>query len=243
MAPQEIRLATSDRFAIVGKTRAGKTVATVILASILLPWEWPPPKVKTPWQIWWIDTKHDPKDRARLRRWGYADPSKVPEKWPRLVFTIRPLEGDELSVARQVQAIAFRAMERTHVILVIDEYVSCVMSRVSMGAGLKDVAQRGGGKRIGLIGETQEPTGVPRQLLSQATHEFLFNQTFRRDVEWCQEECPIYGDGPPDKRGFYYRWLDGDKDQSVWMYFRDITEFRAKVAPRDIAVLDSRKVG
>ncbi len=226
-----ISLTTSDRFALVGKTRSGKTVATIVLVTLLLPWVYPP-REKLPFEIWWIDTKGDKKDYRRLLKWGFREASRAPKGWPRKLFRVRPTDlNDELSVAKQVQAIAWAASRRGNVILVIDEYVSCVLSSRSMGAGLKNVSQRGGGLHVGLIGGTQEPVGVPRQLLSQATHEFLFNVTFNRDIEWCQDECPIYGDGPPDKHGFFYRWLDGDKYISTWMYFPDILAFKARFVP------------
>lgn len=218
-----------DRYAFVAKTRAGKTFATIILLSLLLPWEWPP-RGRVPWQVWWIDTKGDRKDAAMLAKWGYQPPSKVDAKiYPRLIFKVRSTDpSDELSVAKQVQAIAWRASRRGHVLLIIDEYVSCVLSQRSMGAGLKNVAQRGGGLRVGLIGGTQEPVGIPRQLISQATHAFLSHVTYMRDVEWCQGLCPIYPDnGPPDQHGFYYRWLDGPPGSyaSEWHYYRDIFAF------------------
>lgn len=229
MAQLPVQLSLSDRYALVGKTRSGKTVSTLILVSLLLPFTWPPKsRPKLPWQVWWVDTKGDPRDYKRLLQWGFRSASKAPQKWPRVVFRVKPIDlTDELSVPRQVQAIAWAASRRGNVLLVIDEYVSCVLSSRSMGAGLKNVSQRGGGLRVGLVGGTQEPVGVPRQLLSQATHEFLFNVTFRRDIDWCNDECEVYGNGPPDKHGFYYRWLDGDKSVSRWLYFPDITEFRS----------------
>lgn len=225
-----ISLSLSDRIALVGKTRSGKSVATLIIVSILLPFVDPAQnRDKVPWQVWWVDTKNDTKDLRRLRQWGFRSPTRAPKNWPRLLFKIRPIDlTDELSVARQVQALAWKAARRGKVIFVVDEYVSCVMSTQTMGAGLKNLAQRGGGLGVGLIGETQEPKFVPRQLLSQATHELLFRVTFNRDMEWCQEECEFYGTGPPDKHGFWYRWLDGVGSSSQWIYFRDIMEFKSR---------------
>ena len=234
--PLPVSRSLSDRYALVGKTRSGKTVSTLILVTMLLPFVYPS-KDRVPWQIWWIDTKGDKRDYRRLSKWGFRNASSARADWPRLIFRVRPAanDDDELSVARQVQALAWRASRRGKVIFVVDEYVSCVISSRTMGAGLKNIAQRGGGLGVGLFGCTQEPTGVPRQLLSQATHEFLFNQTFRRDIKWCQEECEIYGDGPPDKHGFFYRWLDGDKQASKWVYFPDITAFRARFRVEEVA--------
>lgn len=225
-----ISLSSFDRYCIVGKTRSGKTFATVLLVALLLPWRYPPPEAqrRRPWQVWWVDTKGDPKDLRRLKEWGFRDAATAPRDWPRLIFRVRPVdEADELSVAKQVQRLCFRATRRGRVLVVLDEYVSCVMNDRSSGPGIKEVAQRGGGLKVGLIGGTQEPKGVPRPLKTMATHTFLFNVTYNYDIEWCNEMCPQYGDGPPDKHGFWYRWLDGPKDVSRWMYFSDITEFVA----------------
>lgn len=225
MAASPILLTSSDRFCLIGKTRSGKTFATVLLATLLLPWQWPP-RGKKPWQIWWIDTKGSTGDLKRLREWGFVPVARAPENWPRVLFKVRSLDqNDELSVAKQVQQLCWRATARGNVLIIIDEYVSCVMSQRSTGPGLKDVYQRGGGLHVGSIGGTQEPVGIPRQLASQATHTLLFNVTFTRDVEWCNDLCPMYGDGPPDRHGFFYRWLDGPKELSYWRYYSDINEF------------------
>lgn len=200
-----------------------------MLLAALLPWEWPT-RERLPWQIWWVETKCVAEDIRRLRKWGFRRPAEVDDKrYPRLMFVVKPIDtSDELSVAHQVQAIAWKAARRTKVVVVVDEYVSCIMSERSMGAGLKNLAQRGGGLRVGFVGGTQEPKGIPRQLVSQATHAFLGHVTYIHDVAWCQELCPIYpDDGPPDKHGFYYRWLDGPPGSkaSQWKYYSDIFEF------------------
>lgn len=229
-----VQFTSSDRFALIGKTRSGKTFATTLLATRLLPWEWPRRMKKKPWQIWWLDTKGDPRDIKRLKEWGFLSATEAPEGWPRIMFHVRPLDhNDELSVAKQVQQICWRASRRTNVILVVDEYVSCVMSARSTGAGLKNVYQRGGGLHVGTIGGTQEPVGIPRQLASQATHLLLFNVTYTYDQEWCNQLCPLYGDGPPDQHGFWYRWLDGPKSSSKWTYYSDIAELVASAKPKE----------
>lgn len=231
-----ISMSTADRYALVGKTRSGKTFLTVALVClVLLPWQYPPKnaqgkKPRKPWQVWWIDTKGDPRDLRMLHKWGFRDAVKAPADWPRRLFKIRAIDRtDELSVAMQVQALAWKAADRGNVILVIDEYVSCVISSRTVGAGLKHVFQRGGGLRCGLVGGTQEPLGIPRQLVSQATHEFLLRVTFNHDVDWCNELCPQYGDGPPDPHGFWYRWLDGPQGASNWEYFPDVSVLISRV--------------
>lgn len=232
-----IKLSTSDRYAFIGKTRSGKTFATTALCALLLPWQYPAvdangKKRKKPWQIWWVETKGAGKDIGRLYKWGFRPASAAPDDWPRLLFKVRAVNReDELSVSKQVQALCWRASDRGNVILVIDEYVSVCHSSRSTGAGLKNVFQRGGGLHCGLIGGTQEPVGIPRQLVSQATHAFLLNVTYQHDVDWCNELCPSYGEGPPDPYGFWYRWLDGPKNLSKWTYFHGIGEFIGRTRP------------
>jgi len=220
-----VKFTPKDRYAFVGKTRSGKTFATTLLAATLLPWQGVQTTKRKPWQIWWVDTKGGVEDLKRLAEWGFVSAAKAPKNWPRVLYKVRPISTtDELDVARQVQKICWLATKRGNVLVVIDEYISCVMSSRSTGAGLKNLYQRGGGLNVGTIGGTQEPVGVPRQLVSQATHAFLFNVTYTYDMEWCNELCPQYGDGPPDKHGFWYRWLDGPKRESKWTYYSDITE-------------------
>jgi hypothetical protein len=228
-----VKFSSSDRFALIGKTGCGKTFATTLLATLLLPWQYPS-KSKKPWQIWFVDTKGDPVDLRRLREWGFLPVTKAPADWPRVIYSVRPIDlNDELSVAKQVQQICWRASRRGNVLIIIDEYVSCVMSARSTGAGLKNVYQRGRGLRVGTIGGTQEPVGIPRQLASQATHLFLFNVTYLHDQTWCNELCPSFGEGPPDKHGFWYRWLDGPKSESKWTYYSDITELVASTGTKE----------
>lgn len=225
---EPIVLSSSDRFALVGKTGSGKTFASTLLATMLLPWPgYPRPRgqSKNPWQIWFVDTKGDAKDARRLGEWGFRTVTRVPDDWPRVIYKIRPLDkSDELSVAKQVQQLCWTATQRGNVLVVIDEYTSCVLSSRSVGAGLKNIYARGRGLHVGSIGCTQEPVSIPRQLASQATHLFLFNVTYTYDIDWCNTLCPRYGDGPPDVHGFWYRWLDGPKNVSTWKYYGDITE-------------------
>lgn len=224
-----------DRYAMVGKTRSGKTFATTLLVTRLLPWQSVDRTSKRPWQIWWVDTKGGVEDTRRLGEWGFLNAAKAPDNYPRLLFKIRPLDhADEFSVAKQVQQLTWRAVQRGKVVVVIDEYISCVMNTRSAGAGLKNLYQRGGGLYVGTVGGTQEPVDVPRQLISQATHVFLFNVTYLHDIEWCNKLCPQFGDGPPDKHGFWYRWIDGPKRQSEWRYYSDVTELVQETSQKEL---------
>lgn len=133
-------------------------------------------------------------------------------------------KGEDLSTVDQVQMILEAAYDRGHVVLVIDEYVQAIVSARSAGKALLDVFQRGGGKNVGLIGLTQEPVYVPRQLISQATHIILLTLTYEADIKYVRNLNPNYV--PPIKRGdsygFYWSWVDGSADwdyyenQSVW---------------------------
>lgn len=232
-------LKPNDRFALVGKTRSGKTRQAMLLAGTfarILP---------APWEVWWIDTKGDPDDIKELRKWGFRNAVSAADRAPEsgglknaLYFHIEAVGHSELSVPDQAQAVFRKAYQRTHVIVVVDEYVQVVYSKVSAGKDLLDIFQRGGGRKIGLIGLTQEPVYVPRQLLSQATHICLFTVSYENDIKYVRNFCPQYV--PPlklgDPHGFYWSHVDGHGD---WDYYENQGEWWAHVnasKPRGLEV-------
>ncbi len=217
-------LKPNDRYAFVGKTRSGKTALAMVLAGTFAR------TLSQPWEVWWLDTKNDPKDLAALRKWGFRNAASDRDRQPDMggltnakYFRITEQEDGPTTVD-QVQAICAQAYARKYVVIVIDEYVQAVPSVKNAGKALLDVFQRGGGNNVGLIGLTQEPVYVPRQLISQATHLCLLSLTYKADIEYARNLCSIYS--PPirigDKYGFYWSWVDGSgewdyyKDQGVW---------------------------
>lgn len=203
----------NERYAFVGKTRSGKTALAMVLAGTYAR------ALDPPWEVWWIDTKNDPKDLAALRRWGFRNAMSLEDREtsavPNAVYFRVPSkdeEGYDISTVMQVQYILSMAYERGHIIVVIDEYVQAVPSKRSAGSALLDVFQRGGGKNVGIIGLTQEPVDVPRQLLSQATHLVLFTLTYEYDKQYITKMVKEYE--PPIKmgepHGFWWKWVDGD---------------------------------
>lgn len=211
----------NDRCAFIAKTRAGKTSLAMVLAGTIAI-----ALANTNWQVWMIDTKGDPDDLVGWRKWGFrniASPRDQETSLLKNAFYFRvdseDSQGNALSVVDQSQDIISAAYRRGNVLIIVDEYVSVVPSPRSAGAALLDVFQRGGGRKVGLIGLTQEPVYVPRQLLSQATHIFLFTLTHQYDIEWAQKICPGYV--PPaergDPHGFYYKWVDGPVNK--WEYY------------------------
>lgn len=228
-----IKFQPNDRYAVIGKTGSGKTHFSMMLATLLVAVV--NETAAVPWSVWWVDSKGDPTDIQRLRQWGYH---KV--KWltgldpdgPELYryFKLERRDDDD-NVAPQVAEIARAAYERSKhptnprpTLLVIDEWTQAVYSRQSMGPRLLDIEQRGRGNRCGLFGLTQEPVFVPRQLISQATHQFLFTLTHAADIEHVKNFCPSYR--PPiemgNPYGFFYRHVDGD---SKWQLFPHEVEF------------------
>jgi energy-coupling factor transporter ATP-binding protein EcfA2 len=219
----------NDRYAIVGKTGSGKTHFAIVLATTLIA------SVNEtevdPWSCWWVDSKGDPADIKRLRDWGYVrvktlgadfDPDG-PEYFR--YFKLERL-GDDENVYPQVSAIALAAYERSRsakrprpTLLLIDEWAQAVKTMRSMGPRLLDIEQRGRGNRCGLIGLTQEPVDIPRQLISQATHLFIFDLTYERDLEYMLDYCPNYQSPSSLKapHGFWYRHIDG---QAGWLFFK-----------------------
>lgn len=217
-------LKPNERYAMVGKTRSGKTALAMVLAGT---WA---RTLSEPWEVWWIDTKNDPKDLAALRAWGFRNAGAPEDRRPEaggltnaLYFIIKEEPGGP-STVDQVQALCRRAYLRTRVIVVIDEYVQAVPHARNAGTDLLNLFQRGGGRNVGLIGLTQEPVYVPRQLISQATHICLLSLTYERDIKYCKNICPPYV--PPIKignpYGFWWSWVDGNaewdyyENQAVW---------------------------
>lgn len=212
MSDRVISLAPTDRYAIVGKSGSGKTSFGVVLASRIVPND---PRLANGWQCWWIDTKNDKKDLARLHRWGFQDGFK--SKSPRKLIEVPFEKGKPADTVERVNEICYKALDQHGVVLVIDEYRHCVPTTRTASPGILHVHQRGRGRDVGLIGMTQEPCEIPRQLISQASHIFLFNLTYPYDIKYAKGIHPNYRpaklrDGGIDKHvhGFYHSWLDGD---------------------------------
>lgn len=227
-----VELKPNDRYAIVGKTRSGKTQFTTTLATTIVA-QVNKRTEGEPWMVWWIDTKGDPKDIERLRRWGYVRVKRLANNdvdGPEIYryFKVEPASGEE-TVAPEVAIIARSAYNHKggRILVVVDEFAQCIFSSRRMGPALRDLEQRGGGKMVGFMGQTQEPVDIPRQLLSQATHLFIFQLTFQRDIEYMRKGyCPEYE--LPSKmgapHGFWYRHIDNPKNLG-WRFFRHEREF------------------
>lgn len=215
-------LSPNERYGFVGKTRSGKTQQALVLASMFAQ------QLHSPWEVWWIDTKNDPKDIRQLRRWGFCNGAE-PKDMQRpgglrnaQYFKIDESQG--YSTVDQAQAKIAEAYQRGKVIIVVDEYTQVVPSIQNAGYALKNVFARGGGKNVGLIGLTQEPVYVPRMLLSQATHLALFTVTHTADIKHLKNLCPMYV--PParqgDPYGFYWSHQDGS---AQWAYYTSQKEW------------------
>ena len=215
-------LRPNDRYALVGKTRSGKTALALVLAATFAR------TLKQPWEVWWLDTKNDNKDLAALREWGFRNAASSADRKPQagglsnaIYYRIedKSSSGGPDTIA-QAQAVFRMAYERGHVIVCIDEYTQVVQSDRSPGQDLLNIFSRGGGKNVGVIGLTQEPVYVPRQLISQATHLCLLSLTYQADIKYVRNFCPIYV--PPIKNGnpygFYWSWVDGSGE---WDYYEN----------------------
>jgi len=212
------KLSPNDRIAIVGKTGSGKTQLAIIIASYFAQ------QLHSPWQVWWIDTKGDDTDIAKLRDWGFVngasdkDIQRVGGLRNALYFKIEPVGG--LSTIDLAQSKIDEAYSRGNVIIVIDEYTQVVPSNRNPGYALRDVFSRGRGKKVGLIGLTQEPVYVPRMLISQASHIVLFTVTYEADIKYLRNLNKQYV--PPqkqgDKYGFYWSHQDGG---AQWAYYEN----------------------
>lgn len=209
---RNVDMSPNQRYALLGKTRSGKTVFGMALASILVPYD---KKKALGWEAWWIDTKNDPDDLALLAAWGYQE-----DKGPRRLFKVRNGPRDKKTgkftvlAWENAQEIFSKAYEQRGVLVIIDEYVQVVKSTIHAGDDLLNIFQRGGGLDVGLIGMTQEPVYVPRQLISQASHQFLFTVTYPKDIYYTEGIYPPYipplAFGMEHSHGFYHVATDYD---------------------------------
>lgn len=238
------QLNPNDRYALVGKTGSGKTQLAIVLAGTFarsLPY---------PWEVWWIDTKNVDEDIRTLRSWGFRNAASVEDQQTSRITTAKYFyvtAGDERydpETVEQVQAILKAAYNRQRVVVVVDEYTQAVPGQRNPGAALRDVFARGRGRQVGIIGCTQEPVYVPRQLISQATHTVMLNVSYAYDIKYLKSVDPLYI--PPvkhgDRYGFYWRWNDGGGDldyfpnQKVWYDQLKIAMNRQEQERRQAAV-------
>jgi hypothetical protein len=218
-------LKPNERYAFVGKTRSGKTYQALVLAGTFAR------TLPAPWEVWWLDTKGSEADIKRLRQWGFRNAASPKDRSPEsgglpnaIYFKIesedKPDDGGKTDdIVEQSQAIMAEAYRRRHVIVCVDEYTEVTVSDRTAGKALRNIFSRGGGRNVGLIGLTQEPVFVPRQLISQATHISLFSLTYEADIKYVRNLCPTYV--PPvrkgDPYGFYWAWIDGGNGE--WDYY------------------------
>lgn len=217
-------LSPQDRYALVGKTGSGKTQLAIVLAGTFAR------SLSPPWEVWWIDTKNVDEDIKTLRSWGFRNAASAEDQATSRITAAKYFyvtAGDERfnpATVEQVQAILKAAYDRRNVVVVVDEYTQAVPGQRNPGAALRDVFARGRGRGVGVIGCTQEPVYVPRQLISQASHTVMLNVSYAYDIKYLKGIDPVYI--PPikhgDRYGFYWRWNDGGGDmdyfpnQRVW---------------------------
>jgi hypothetical protein len=209
-----VELAPNERYAFVAKSRAGKSLFAMLVVCRIIPDD---PRLAQGWQCWWVDTKGDRRDQERLYKWKFHD-FKDRHGTTRRLIKVPFEKNNPKSTVEAVNDICYKALARGGVLLVIDEYRHVCPSTRTASPGLLHVFQRGGGLDVGVIGQTQEPVDVPRQLISQASHIILGNVSYPHDITYCKNIFPGYH--PPlrrykDKYGFYWGWIDGDGE---WEY-------------------------
>jgi len=233
-----------DRYALIGKTGCGKTSFATMLCCSMIPVHY------GEWECHWLDTKGDPADIKRLLEWQFIhvddwrrDVPRKYQRWNRIYWPIR--EKPEATVVEQSQTVIGRLLARSqmrgrrghsNVLIVIDEYVHVVLGPRNPGRNLHDAFKTGRGRRLGIIGCTQEPVYVPRQLMSQAGHAFLFDLHLADDIKKVQgwhegyERPTLLG----DKHGVWHSYLD---DNHPWRYYSGQRAwYDLHVAPREAKV-------
>lgn len=208
----------NNRLSIVGKSGSGKTTFAVCLASLLVPYDDPD------WEVWWVDSTQKPDDLRTLNEWGFGTTKA------RKLIRISERGGP---IAWQCQEICRAAMRRRNVLVVLDEYKYASVSSRRAGDGIEGVHLRGRGLNTGMLGLTQEPVDVPRQLLSQANHLFLFDVHYPADIKYVQtlyagyERPPVVQINGEDRRiGFYHCYIDGD---ATWRYYASVRSWHDQV--------------
>jgi hypothetical protein len=221
------QLQPNDRYAGVGKTGSGKTKWAIVLAGTLAR------ALPPPWTVDWLDTKNDPDDLRVLREWGARNAASPEDMATTNIKNFRyyyiveseDAERHDPETVEQVQQFCADAYRRMHSIVVVDEYTQATPSDRNPGKALRDIFSRGRGRNVGIIGLTQEPVYVPRQLLSQATHQYLFSVSYEYDKDYLRKISKEYRNPQEemgDRWGFWYRWVDGGgksiyyPDQQKW---------------------------
>lgn len=210
----------NHRLSIVGKSGSGKTTAAVVLAAKLVPHD------DDTWQVWWLDSCQKTDDLKMLSEWGFGE-----TKARKLI----KLTGN---VAVEAQQVCAEALKRRNVLVVIDEYKHVTYSSRRAGPGIEAVHLRGRGLNVGMLGLTQEPVDIPRQLLSQANHLFLFDVHYPADIKYVRTlydgyerppsvNCP---DGIQRRMGFFHCFIDGD---ATWRYYPHVRAWHDKIAGLD----------
>jgi energy-coupling factor transporter ATP-binding protein EcfA2 len=227
-----VELSPADRYALIGKTGSGKTTFACVLATTVVP----PELQAHDWEVWWLDSKGDPKDIARLQKLGYVEGDCATgrvknqgmfrrERHGLLYFRIR--ERGDLSIVEQAQHLIRLAMKRRRVLVVVDEYTQIILGARSAGRALDDLFTRGRGLGIGVIGCTQEPVDIPRKLLSQAAHLCAFDLSYPRDIDYMKQYIKAYTRPPRSERhAFWHLWLDGD---AIPRYYPSLRAWRSRV--------------
>ncbi len=215
---KQITIASDEVVSIIGQRGTGKTtVATAIHHTLVASCPYP--------EIGLIlSTKEDPNDLAMWRKAGYVEvkPNRLRSDSDNRLLVVRCLAQKGLTKWEVAQRVIQWCYDRCNVEILIDEFKQVCPTARTPGEALDQAFGQGRGRNIGIIGCTQEPVNIPRQLISQAQHALLMRCPFVNDEKMLQEMCRQYKGDLPDAHGFWWGDLVGG---AAWTYYPDFSKF------------------
>ncbi|HXH82062.1 MAG TPA: hypothetical protein VNN07_03945 [Candidatus Tectomicrobia bacterium] len=159
MDARRIRIRTTERLLVVGKTRSGKTTLVARLTAGV-------------GRLVWCDFKHQQElPAASVVVW----PAPLPAGRVVVRFSPDPAHG---SVSEQFDRVCYEVLRRGNTLLVVDDAMMVTRGQTAPHWYLQ-VLTLGASRGVGCISIVQDPVHVHNALLSQSEHRFIFRVNVR----------------------------------------------------------------